>query len=569
MPWRVRSIPLARWFPLLRSLLRSPLALAAVVTLANAAKPVTVDDTAYLAYARHIAASPADPYGFTIFWWARPEPAMHVLAPPVVPYWLAVGWSLFGDSPALLKLWLFPFVYLLARALRALLARFARGSEDFALPLLVLSPAILPAVNLMLDVPATALALAAVELFLRAGGSRRWLFALAAGVVAALAMQAKYTAFATPVVIAWVGLSHRRFAGAAVAVAACAALFAGWELLLVRHYGESHFWHHATGAGGSGTVAARLEEKFQLVPWLAGYLGCLAVGPGLLALSVARSRRLAAVAAVVWCVGFAAVALAPRRWLAITPDLTAGTAFWQVSGFVWFAAVVWCAGALLFRVKRGLGLRLNSDSAFLVGWLAIEVGAALALTPFPAARRVIGVTVVMGLLAARAVSRLSRVNARYKPPRWVLAVGVGAGVAVAAIDLLDAFPEKVCAERAAAVTRGRPETSTVWYVGHWGFQYYCEAAGMRPLVPGQTLVRAGDYVVTPVYPDATGFHRPYAGFVPAEPTGVAEVVAEVGWDDPLSARTVPNFYGGAEPVAGRDRPRLHVRVYRLRATWIP
>src|SRR4051794_15092675 len=152
---------------MLRSLLRSPLALALFVTLANAAKPVTVDDTAYVTYARHVAANPTDPYGFSIFWWAKPEPAMTVLAPPVVPYWLAAGTSLFGESPALLKLWLFPFAYLLAWSLRALLVRFARGTEDFALPLLMLSPAVLPAVNLMLDVPAVALALASVELFAR------------------------------------------------------------------------------------------------------------------------------------------------------------------------------------------------------------------------------------------------------------------------------------------------------------------------------------------------------------------------------------------------------------------
>src|SRR5688572_28305331 len=137
-----------------RSLLRSPLALAVLVTVANAAKPVTVDDTAYLLFARHIASNPTDPYGFSIFWRSYPEPAMAILCPPVVPYWLASGLRLFGESPVLLKLWLFPFVYALAWALRALLARFARGCEDFALPLLLLSPAVLPAVNLMLDIPA-------------------------------------------------------------------------------------------------------------------------------------------------------------------------------------------------------------------------------------------------------------------------------------------------------------------------------------------------------------------------------------------------------------------------------
>jgi hypothetical protein len=39
-------------------------------------------------------------------------------------------------------------------------------------------------------------------------------------------------------------------------------------------------------------------------------------------------------------------------------------------------------------------------------------------------------------------------------------------------------------------------------------------------------------------------------------------------DDVLSAKTVPNFYGGADPVAGRDHPRLRVRVYRLKSDWV-
>jgi hypothetical protein len=148
----------------------------------------------------------------------------------------------------------------------------------------------------------------------------------------------------------------------------------------------------------------------------------------------------------------------------------------------------------------------------------------------------------------------------------VLAVGVAAGVAVAAIDTLDAFPEKVCAERSGEFVRDRPAESTVWYVGHWGFQFYCERDGMRPLVAGRTLARAGDYVVLPVYPDA-GFNRPYAGFAIREPVAEGDVLADIEWADGVSGRTVPNFYGGGDPVAGRDHPRLRVRVYRLRADW--
>lgn len=570
--------------------LSSPLVLAALVTIANAAKPVTVDDTAYLLYARHVAHNPADPYGFSVFWWSEPEPAMGVLCPPVVPYWLAAGVAVFGESPALLKLWLFPFVYLLAWALRALLVRFARGTEGFALPLLMLSPAVLPTVNLMLDIPAVALALATVEVFARG----RWRHALVAGALAALAMQAKYSAFVAPAVIVWYGLAHRRLARAAVAVAVCAALFASWELWLVSKYGESHFWRHAAGtaegwalreavtpppaapiatateASSRERAAEKFAEKLNLIPPLVGQLGCLAIGAGLLALSAVRAPRwrLAALAGV-WWAGFALVAVLPQRYTAINQYTTATTVFWESVGAVWLLGVGGGALVLLFRVKAGLAPRLRADAWFLAGWLVLECGAAVALSPFAAARRVIGVALVAGLLAARLAGRVGRARPERRAPRWVLAAGICAGVAVAALDTFDAFPEKVCAERAAEVVRDREPGARVWYVGHWGFQYYCERAGFEPLVPGRTTARAGDFVVLPVYPEARGFFRPYPGFDVPPPRRAGDVVAEVWWDDWLSAQTVPNLYGGTDPVAGRDHPRLRVRVWKLHRDWSP
>jgi hypothetical protein len=48
-----------------------------------------------------------------------------------------------------------------------------------------------------------------------------------------------------------------------------------------------------------------------------------------------------------------------------------------------------------------------------------------------------------------------------------------------------------------------------------------------------------------------------------------EVVVEIVWEDGLSAQTVPNYYGGINPVVGRDHPRLRVVVYRIVRSWEP
>ena len=83
-------------------------------TLINAFKPLTIDDTHYHSVAAQVAQHPLDPYGYAAFWWANPEVANEVLAPPLLPYYWAPAIRLFGERPFLWKLWLFPIAVLFA-----------------------------------------------------------------------------------------------------------------------------------------------------------------------------------------------------------------------------------------------------------------------------------------------------------------------------------------------------------------------------------------------------------------------------------------------------------------------
>src|ERR1700677_620732 len=144
------------------------LVLATVFTLCNCAKAIHIDDAAYVAYAAHIAEDPLRPYDFEIYWGFQLQPANHLLAPPVLPYWLAASMWCLGREPWLWKLALWPLHALLVGSLFALMRRFA-GQHAMALVwMTVLSPALLPSSNLMLDVPALALGTAALVVFLRA-----------------------------------------------------------------------------------------------------------------------------------------------------------------------------------------------------------------------------------------------------------------------------------------------------------------------------------------------------------------------------------------------------------------
>ncbi|MFO0825662.1 MAG: glycosyltransferase family 39 protein [Gemmataceae bacterium] len=541
----------------------SPWFLALVVTLANAAKPVLIDDTAYLTYARHFASHPLDPYGFEMFWWTVPDSAMTVLVPPVLPYWLAANIAIFGEYPVLLKFWLFPFLFLLAWSLQALLRRFARGTESRLLPLLMLSPAVLPTVNFMLDIPALALGLTSIVAYMRATERRSWFLALAAGVIAGLAMQTKYTALLVPPAMLWFGITHRSFRRAVVAVAVAGGVFVGWELLLVSKYGESHFLHHASGRA-SRTIRETVEDKLDLMSPLLGHIGCLAIGVGLVAASaVGIPRQSLAALGAVWAVGFLVIVFVPPRW-----GPTAVATFWHSFGFLVLSSLALCGLLLLLRFRRRNPVRWNADSLFIVGWVLLELVGYFALTPFGAARRVIGVTLIGGLLAGRVLGRIERVRPYRKPPRWMLGFGITAAVAVTALDTFDAFPEKVCARRAAKVVAKEGTTGTVWTAGHWGFQYYCDQAGMKMLVPGKTVLQPGDLLVLPRFPNEDELFRPHIGSVSVlPPADSVEPISEIVWDDAITGQTIPNFYAGFNPVEGREHPRLRVVVYRVRQPW--
>ena len=526
-----------------------PLGLAVVVTLVNAIKPVLIDDTAYLTFARHLASQPLDPYSFTLHWYTFPDRAMDVLLPPVLPYWLAVGIGLFGEHLVLLKLWLFPFLWCFTKSLDVLLRRFATGTERIALPLIVLSPAVLPTVNFMLDIPAAALGLAALAIFTKRRA--RWRDALTAGLLAGFAMQTKYTAMIAPAAIAWHGLTHRRIRPAILACAVSVLVFASWEMILESKYGESHFLHHL--ADQRASTANWFQEKAALIPGLFGHLGLLGFG---IALFAARPlgvpNRFVVGAGIAWMFGLLLLNL-------LEDELFPARYYWRTAGFAMLSAAAAGAGRLFFKRKR---IRRSRDSWFVVGWLLLELAGYFALTPFPAARRVIGFAIVFGLLA----KRLVRLVPARKPPKWILPFSVWAGVLVASIDTVDAYAERAIAEQAAREFRGEKR---VWFAGHWGFQYYCERAGFTMIVPGESVLQPGDVLLLPRQPPQ-GLGRPHVGLLRiTPPKNRVEQLKPMYSVGGFKAQTIPNFYGGNDPIDDHmgGAARLSIDRYRIVKPW--
>jgi hypothetical protein len=542
---------LPRWLHLL--------VLAALFTGLNAVKPLHIDDAAYYCFAKQIVTHPLDPYGFELLWYQRPEPANQVLAPPVLPYWWAGAIAIFGDQPVLWKLSLFPFAATFVFALSALFRRFAPGWERPLTWMTVLSPTFLPSMNMMLDVPALALALGSLVLFLKACDQRSLAGALAAGLVAGLAVQTKYTAAIGVILLVLYSFLRRQWRLGLAAGAIAGMVFLSWEGFTALHYSKPHF---LANFGQKRTVSLGVADQALSLLTILG--GVFSAGALLNLTALRASPRIVVAAAVVILLGYAAIAWVPAETVS-PPALN--------------DAVFACFGLLALGTTFGVGRQLlrapvakrkaaaheeTLDSVFLLLWLALELAGYFGMSPFPAVRRVMGLVIGATLLAGRLASRAGPTSVPRVLVNAVAAFGILLGIAFYGIDLSDAFTLKEGAEEAAARIHEKDPQATIWFAGHWGFQFYGERAGMHPIAPGgpndlpsPSVLRQGDWIVMPdhrVHHQQLGLDSRDCGA-----SGIPPVVIE-GY---LPVRTVESFYVGTTPLQHTEGPRLKVGIYRV------
>jgi hypothetical protein len=504
-----------------------PWLLPAILTLfwtgCNAAKPLHIDDATYYRFARQAFEHPTDPYGFSLLYFNRPLPANHVLAPPVVPYWWAAGMGLLGDEPWRWKLWFLPFAALFVFGLWDLLCAFAPRHASILLVGIVLGPAVFPAFNLMTDIPAQGLALAAIALFRRAAFQYSVALAVSSGIFAGLAAQTKYTGFLCVGAIAAYALTAGPASGrtwslivmALLSIITALALFSSWEIFIASRYGESHFLFHL------GNQASAAGSKLHLVIPLLTLLGYLA--PGLLIMVIVVSLKR----------GHSCFSGAP-------------------------------AGK-----NDGASMEKHGCTLFLVAWLALEIAGYFLLSPFAAARRIIGMVIVATILVGRGTNSSGWDAACLRLAMLLTAL---LGLAYAALDWREADAERQAAIAAVSRIQTDAPGRTIWYCGYWGFQFYAERAGARQVVPAYQPIASdipllppshfhpGDWIIAPTTP------------IPQQRIAIDQDVRlgpPVVVDDRIPLRTTGAYYLSSTPLQRKDGPRVSIAIGEIQRDLVP
>ncbi len=437
---------------------------------------------------------------------------------------------------------------------------------------------VLPFWNLMLDLPAAALSLAALAA--ASSDNPSWRRALGAGLLVGLAIQTKYSALATlPVLLAW-GVANRSPARMVAAALLAVTLAAAWECWLVARYGDSHFLLNARLDAIDYPPAVQLLRKLAFAGPHLCYLGGLGWVWGLLGLRAAGAPRwLAAWLAVVATGGIARVLLVPPEWgnpgeePSALPRLAATTDFFAALGVLTLAGVGAAALAPLWSWRTGFRTPTPARRLgwLLLAWWLAEAAGVVALSPFPAGRRLVVLSVVTGLIVCRAVVLSWRLDRTRRLGSWLLPLGVAYGLGVAAFDTYDAWAEPAVLRRALELAEVRAPGARVWTLGHWGWQEWAHRRGVRLILPGSSRLEPGDVVVEPVSPatDPDELFRPAVRRAAVEfGPGDIEWFAEAAFDDAVPGQTLPALYGGDGPLFGRCYPRLRARVGVVRRSFV-
>ncbi len=454
-------------------------------------KAYHIDDTLVMWTAQQIASHPADFYGYDVNWYGFMQPMARAnLNPPGIAYYTAVFGSLFGWSEpvmhgaiALMAIVLVLGVYWLARQMGA--------APLPAAGLALVSPGVLVSMGtLTTDIPMTALWIWAIALWLRGLDERHSAANVISGILIGIAALTKYFAIClVPLLLVYTLLSGRRRWMRAAWLIIPIFMVGLFELYTRQLYGVGHIFE-------SLGIAKLYHERYTVDAGqkILAALAFLGAG-GAPALFVApwlwkRTGRIALIAGgLVLAVG--TTILAKSGWQVRAEPISYPWWFWLQYG-LWIAAGIHVIAVALADVWS----RRDRDAVLLGLWLGGTLFYGIFLYHFINIRVILPVLPAVALLCVRRLQEQGKTGTSPLPRAiWIAAAGgLALSLLVAHADTALANSARTAAERIAAEKRdGR-----TWFSGHWGFQYYMEARGAKPIDMTHPDFRVGDTVVTPM-----------------------------------------------------------------------
>ena len=522
----------------------------------NITKAVHIDDTFYLETARWVLQSPLHPMSGQVNWVNTAEPIHRISASPLlIPYLLAALMGIFGNSQlafhALTSLFTglsiiaFYRVTLQLKIPHALLLTAAWG----------LSPAVVPSQNLMLDVPLIAVVLlffSALLAISNPGSSSPVRSYLYAGLLAGIAPLIKYPGCILMPVLLFHLAIHKQWRHS-WSLLIPIAMFGGWCAFNVYDYGAIHFLQSDSGtAHASGSAAAEIPRRF-----LDSLICLVAVFPLALLALVWLWREQRSLALIILALGGGAflqsfVFQADSLTNALLRALFLGLSLSLLAGL---GRSCW----LYFANRRGADEIPSAQSiALLLCWITIGWGFVVVFAPVPAVRHdLIFIPALLLLTGAWIFPHFSK---------RAISLCVGASITIAMLlGLSDWQYSNLYRVQATQIRASLPPGATIYFVGHWGWQWYAAKAGMKQYDLENSVLQPGDYLVAPHMVGQIPISARYGNLL--EPQKTIEVPGSPAtWLRTMGGQPLGGFYGGgwnSLPWTFSTEPLEHFTIFKV------
>ncbi len=359
-----------------------------------------------------------------------------------------------------------------------------------ATALLIASPAVLPAQNLMLDVPVLALGLVSVYFCLRGADEHRTWLAILGGAFLGLAFLTKFNALPlAPLFVIYAFVKRRR--RCLIALLPALAIVGLWAMHDLAIYGVTQIASRQEAPPLLG-VLSQLRVLLDRAVFTLSCLGASCFLP--LFLVPRRSWQSAALVGLM----IAASAL-PYLYALHQGRVTV------IHVIVGIGLLMMGMMALVLIVRRSLeclsgsatDISQRSDELFLVAWIVGIVAFTILFAPFIAIRHFILALPPLIILSCRVLEgMLTKAKGQAILTACCILTAV-VGLAVARADYLHANVYEPLAKDVARTCATEIRERKAFFIGTWQWAYWAEKEGLRRLPQLNATLRQGDIVSFP------------------------------------------------------------------------
>lgn len=488
--------------------LRDMLAIVLLLTAALAPflnRALHLDDPFYVWVAQHIAQHPLDFYGFNLNWNGLDETVHEINKnPPGISYYLALAGSLFGWHEGTYHAALMLVAIAAGLGIYMLAERVTKHALMATLVAVASPVFILSATNVMAEMGMLMLYVWGLYFWMRGIQENRFRLLLIGGALAALSTLTKYYGLsAIPLFLAYGIVEKRRVGMWALALLVPLAILALYEFYTARLYGQGHLTGSILYAEQSDL--RRHATHIRIVIGLAFAGGCMF--PAAIYSLFLWPRWMLALMGISILAGTSFLGGSMLgHFFVVEPDLGDEKLLYTLQ----FTVMIVAGINLLLLAIRDLYVKRDAISVLLLLWLVGTLVFAVRLNWAINGRSLLAAAVPVGLYVARAWE-MRRPEGPVSAWRKYGAL-IPAGVLAMAVAYADYTQANVFRSAAYQLSKdfGGPN-HTLWYQGHWGFQYYMDKVGGKHTRTTGIDVSDGDFFVSPFY--NTAMHNLHSGIV--------------------------------------------------------